>query len=63
MQTVAARRLRSISQSAHELNVSRASIYRLHAAGLLPFVKLAGRTLVDVSDIDALIAAGKRQAA
>lgn len=63
MQNVATRRLRSISQSADHLNISRASIYRLHQAGLLPFVKLAGRTLVDDADIEALIAAGKCGAA
>ncbi len=63
MQSVAARRLRSINQSAERLNLSRASVYRLHQAGLLPFVKLAGRTLVDDADIDALIEGQKRRAA
>jgi len=63
MQNVATRRLRSINQSADRLGLSRASIYRLHQSGQLPFVKLAGRTLVDEADIDALIEAGKRRAA
>lgn len=63
MQNVSTRRLRSIAQSAEKLNLSRASIYRLHQAGLLPFVKLAGRTLIDDLDIDALIETGKRRAA
>lgn len=63
MQKVSNRRLQSINQSAEKLNLSRASIYRLHQAGLLPFVKLAGRTLVDEADIDALISAGKKRAA
>jgi len=63
MQSVATRRLRSINQSADKLNVSRASIYRLHNLGLLPFVRLAGRTLVDDLDIEALIESQKRRAA
>ncbi len=63
MQSVTARRLRTINQSAEKLCVSRASVYRLHQAGLLPFVKLAGRTLVDDVDIDALIEGQKRRAA
>lgn len=63
MQKVSTRRLQSINQSAEKLNLSRASIYRLHQAGQLPFVKLAGRTLVDEADIEALIEAGKKRAA
>lgn len=63
MQNNSTRRLRSINQSAEKLSVSRASIYRLHNAGLLPFVKLAGRTLVDDADIEALIQSGKTRAA
>ena len=63
MHKAATRRLRSINQSAEKLNLSRASIYRLHHAGLLPFVKLAGRTLVDDLDIEALIESQKRRAA
>ena len=63
MQVVPTRRLRTINQSAERLCVSRASIYRLHHAGLLPFVKLAGRTLIDDVDIDALIEGQKRRAA
>jgi predicted DNA-binding transcriptional regulator AlpA len=63
MQVAAARRLRTINQSAEKLCISRASIYRLHQAGLLPFVKLAGRTLVDDVDIDALIEVQKKRAA
>lgn len=63
MQNVATRRLRSINQSADRLGLSRASIYRLHNSGLLPFVRLAGRTLVDDIDIEALIEAGKKRAA
>lgn len=63
MQNNSARRLRSINQSAEKLGVSRASIYRLHNVGLLPFVKLAGRTLVDDADIEALIQSGKTRAA
>lgn len=63
MQVAAARRLRTINQSAEKLSISRASIYRLHQAGLLPFVKLAGRTLVDDVDIDALIEVQKKRAA
>lgn len=63
MQTTATGRLKSVLQAAHDLNVSRASVYRLHASGVLPFVKIGGRTLVDVSDIEALIANAKQFAA
>ena len=63
MQNPATKRLRSINQSADKLGLSRASIYRLHQAGRLPFVKLAGRTLVDDADIEALIEGSKKRAA
>ena len=63
MLAVAVRRLRSINHSAERLGLSRATISRLHSQGALPFVELAGRTLVDEADIEALIEAGKKRAA
>ena len=63
MQRASGARLQSINQAAAHLGLSRATIYRLHSRGILPFVKLAGRTLVDEADIEALIEAGKKLAA
>lgn len=37
------------------LGVSRASVYNLEARGELPFSRVAGRTLVPVTDLKALI--------
>jgi excisionase family DNA binding protein len=63
MRSVTGSRLQSINQAAMHLGLSRATIYRLHSRGALPFVKLAGRTLVDEADIEALIQTGKKAAA
>jgi excisionase family DNA binding protein len=60
MKQARARRLTSIEHAAEELSLSRATIYRLHAQGQLPFVKIGSRTLVDVADIDRMIAGSKK---
>ena len=48
-----------IEQAALTLGLSRASLYRLAAAGELPFVRFGRRVLVDPADLDALIARRK----
>ena len=63
MRNASGTKLQSINEAATRLGLSRATIYRLHSQGALPFVRLAGRTLVDEADIDALVEAGKRRAA
>lgn len=59
MKSMPKRRLTSIPNAAMELGLSRASVYRLHQAGRLPFVRIGGRTLVDIDDIDRLVATSK----
>ena len=60
MKPVRARRLTSIEHAAQDLGLSRATIYRLHAQGQLPFVKIGSRTLVDIGDIDRMIDGAKK---
>ncbi|MFN7605668.1 MAG: helix-turn-helix domain-containing protein, partial [Hyphomonadaceae bacterium] len=45
------------------IGISRVSIYRAANRGDIPLVKLGGRTLVEVSDLDAYIANHKTTAA
>lgn len=55
MTYVPKRRLRSLPNAAAELGISRATLYRLHNAGELPFVKISGRTFVEAADLEILI--------
>jgi len=57
------KRLFSIDEAATYIGVSRASIYRSANRGDIPFVKFGGRTLVEVSDLDAFIANNKTKTA
>ncbi len=53
--------LRSLRKVAEELGLSRATMYRLHQRGKLPFVKLTnGRTMVDLADVELLIEQSKK---
>ena len=57
------KRLFSIDEAATYIGISRVSIYRAANRGDIPLVKLGGRTLVEVSDLDAYIANHKTTAA
>lgn len=59
MKQTVEKRLRSIPEAAMELGVSRATIYRLNAKGLLNFVRILSGTRVDGEDIQRLIASNK----
>jgi excisionase family DNA binding protein len=52
-------RLMNIEHAAMALGLSRAALYRLAAAGEIPFVRLGRRVLIDPADLDALIARRK----
>ena len=53
--------LRSLRKVAEDLGLSRATMYRLHQRGKLPFVKLTnGRTMVDLADVERLIQDSKQ---
>jgi excisionase family DNA binding protein len=52
-------KLMKIEHAALALGLSRASLYRLAAAGELPFVRFGRRVLIDPADLDALIARHK----
>jgi excisionase family DNA binding protein len=52
-------RLMNIEHAAIALGLSRAALYRLAAAGEIPFVRLGRRVLIDSADLDALIARRK----
>jgi excisionase family DNA binding protein len=54
------RRAFSIRETERAVNLSRATIYRLIAAGKLPTVKIGARRLVPVAAIDALLAGGAK---
>ncbi len=56
-------RLLSIPEASSHLNIHRGTLYRIIKAGSLPIVKIAGRTLIRPSDLDALIAGNVRSAA
>ena len=56
-------RLLSIPEASSQLNIHRGTLYRLIKAGELPIVKIAGRTLIRPSDLDALIAGNVRSVA
>ena len=53
-------KLLSIPEAAERIGVSRASLYRAVNNGLLPLVKIGGRSLVDPTDLTALVNASKR---
>jgi excisionase family DNA binding protein len=50
----------SIQEAAHACGLSRATLYRLIAAGKLTTVKVGARRLVPVAAIDALLAGGAK---
>jgi excisionase family DNA binding protein len=50
----------SIQEAAHACGLSRATIYRLIAAGKLTTVKVGARRLVPVAAVDALLAGGAK---
>jgi excisionase family DNA binding protein len=52
------RRAFSIRETERAVNLSRATIYRLIAAGKLTTVKVGARRLVPVEAIDALLSGG-----
>lgn len=47
-----------IDESAAALGISRGSLYNLMKRGELPFSVVAGRRLIKVSDLEALLARG-----
>lgn len=51
--------LLSIPEAAKRSGVSRSTIYRIIDAGHLPRVKLAGRVLIDPTDLERLIQSQK----
>lgn len=53
-------KLLSIPEAASQIGLSRASLYRAVNNGLLPLVKIGGRSLVDPTDLTALVNASKR---
>jgi excisionase family DNA binding protein len=53
-------KLLSIPQAASQIGLSRASLYRAVNNGLLPLGKIGGRSLVDPTDLTALVNASKR---
>jgi excisionase family DNA binding protein len=54
------RRAFSIRETERAVSLSRATIYRLIAAGKLTTVKVGARRLVQVAAIDALLAGGAK---
>jgi excisionase family DNA binding protein len=54
------RRAFSIRETERTVNLSRATLYRLIAAGKLTTVKVGARRLVPVAAIDALLAGGAK---
>jgi len=52
-------RLLTIPETAEVLHLSVASVRRLVSSGKLPVVKLTRRLLVDIRDLDTLIAGSK----
>jgi excisionase family DNA binding protein len=53
-------RLLTIQETAAELRSSRATVYRLFAAGELDFVQIGARRRVTAAEIDRFIAAHSR---
>lgn len=53
-------KLLSIPQAAHQIGISRASVYRAINNGSLPLVKIGGRSLIDPADLTALVQSSKK---
>jgi predicted site-specific integrase-resolvase len=49
---------RRVLDACQALGISRASLYRLHAAGKVKFVHIAGRTVIPETEIDRLASEG-----
>jgi excisionase family DNA binding protein len=52
-------KLLSIPEAAHQVGLSRASLYRAVNRGDLALVKIGGRTLVHPDDLQALVSANR----
>jgi excisionase family DNA binding protein len=49
---------RRVLDACQALGISRASLYRLHQAGKIRFVKIGGRTLVPEGELDRVASEG-----
>jgi excisionase family DNA binding protein len=56
-ETPIAQRLASLPATAATLGVSTKTLWRILRAGKLPCVRIGGRTMISVADVDAFVAA------
>jgi excisionase family DNA binding protein len=53
------KRLISQQEAAHYMGISATGIWRLTKSGQLQLVKIGGRSMIELADLDRLIAASK----